>query len=155
MSTSNEYRTYDERVPNEILVRIGMYVGYLSLVAGAVFTFIGIGFKGLDSLFGETCYYDCSNSEPWYTTHWGVPVAALIIGWVLAGSCHDMLYRYFQRVTQGKIIKKDTSGGGNYSLEWQILVYGNTLANTQRAEWKTVSAGKWMELEVGEWIDFA
>ena len=156
MSTSNECRTYDERVPNEILVTIGMYVGYLSLVAGAIFTVIGIGVKGIDTLFQDavTCYSECSNSEPWYTTHWYVPVAALIIGWILGVSCHTTRDMYFREVSQGKIIKKDTFGGGRYSLEWQILVYGYTLANTQRAEWKTVSAGRWHDLEVGEWIDF-
>jgi hypothetical protein len=107
----------------------------------------------------EVSFPECRLPEPisvfsaeWLAQHWYYAVVLLVIGIVVATYSYGRFNNYYRRVSQGKIVQRDTSGGGNYPLRWLLLVEGHTLSNELRRDWRGVNAGYWQDAEVGDWV---
>jgi hypothetical protein len=177
MATIEDYVHYDVKLPNKSLLITAITAGWAILATSlAALIWTAVLFLtdrdlsrraarirpsycdeyGLDPNVYTTCKPIPSLSvfsAEWLFGHWYVGLIGAVIGIVIASYFHSSFRRYFRKVRQGKILKRDTTSGGDYALEWQVLVEGNTYANERRQSWNVVNAGYWQDAQVGDWFD--
>jgi hypothetical protein len=174
-SRSNVYARYTTVLPNRKVlsaaVSTSKYILAILLAANAWNSFVLVTDRyddyrviyayecpSGDMYFGKYCVFTCTNTDGfaplmWSFDHWYVAVIALIAAFVARRYVVRFFNKYFRDVWQGKVISKDTVGGGRYPLEWALLVEGNTQANELRRQWKYVSHGLYAQTSIGSFVD--
>ena len=172
MTPQDRLIKYEIKLPNRHALVAGAGIGWVLIglgLAGMVWCFFAyLGDFGrpsryceyLNQPYGYTYYAKCGLIEPslfslgWFYEHWYLGIASVVLGIVMAVVFVRRFNHYFRRVCQGKIVLRDTCGGGDYPLEWQLLVEGYTYANELRRYWVSVNAGFWSGKRVGDYVDF-
>jgi hypothetical protein len=173
---ANKLVTYDVKVPDRDLVWSVRIIGWILVFAGialgflALWNFVDSTMYGYEYLQAEEAYADCiargysdtgieesceQPVQPWYASfEWYYPLLALPVGTVIVSVAGSWYRKYFATVYQGKVVHKDTGGGGKYSLDWVLCVEGNNLANEKIRQWKSVYHSFYEEKKVGDYVDF-
>lgn len=111
-----------------------------------------------DLYFDKYGVYTCTNTNglaplTWSYHHWYVAVIVLVVTLVITVISNNIFDKHYCDVKQGKIIGKDTSGGGRYSLAWMLLIEGYTEANELCRQWKCVTHGLYEQKKIGDFVD--
>jgi hypothetical protein len=179
MAVTQTYVQYDVTLPNRGLLISAIVAGWLVIASGlATLTWVFLVFaSGSTRAFGvyqpspfsfcdgyriETGGYpECEVLPPtdvfsltWLYEHWYLGFIPLVVGIVFVCVVQSRYNRFYRNVRQGKILERDTNGGGNVSLDYVIRVEGYTYANKLTTQWLSVNAGYWHEVRPGDWFDF-
>jgi len=112
-----------------------------------------------DVYFDKYGVYTCTNTGglaplTWSYHHWYAAVIMLAIVLLITTITNINFKMYYRDVNQGKILDKDTTGGGYYyPLEWELLVEGYTQANEFRRQWINVTHGLYEQKQIGDFVD--
>lgn len=179
MADTKDYVQYDVKLPNRGLLISAITAGWLVLATGLatlIWSFI-VYMNGIKDVFGVhqrtrplSCDYyrldpdvhrECQPVVPdgvlswtWLYEHWYIGFIPLVVGIVFVCMVQGRYNRFYRNVRQGKILERDTNGGGNAPLDYVIFVEGYTYANRLTTQWKSVNAGYWHEVRPGDWFDF-
>lgn len=179
MAVTQAYVQYDVTLPNRGLLISAIVAGWLVIASGLatlIWSFI-VMTSNSRSEFGvflhtrplscdyyrldPNVYRECLPVAPdsvlswtWLYEHWYVGFIPLAVGIVFVCMVQSRYNRFYRNVRQGKILERDTNGGGNAPLDYVIFVEGYTYANKLTTQWKSVNAGYWHEVRPGDWFDF-
>lgn len=108
--------------------------------------------------FDEYGVYTCRNTEgsailQWSYHHWYFTLAALLVTMLVARGITGYYNSFYRDVTQGRVVAKDSCGGGQVPLEWMLLVEGYTKANELRQQWRYVSHGTYEQMQIGDFVN--
>jgi len=179
MAVIKDYVQYDVKLPSRGLLITAITAGWLVLATGLatlIWAFVVLVSRD-ETVFGvyqssryrycsdyvvEPNYYRACGSLPstgdfsltWLYQHWYLGFVPLVVGTVFVYLVQRKYNRFYRNVRQGKILQRDTNGGGNMPLDYVIFVEGYTYANKFTTQWLPVNAGYWHEVRVGDWFDF-
>ena len=153
---------YDMKLPNKAVYQFLRVLGIVLNVIAAVWAFglfiwWGISMVTAKYVFDSNSLHDYGHfvdGTGFQWQFWFIPLAVLAIGVTLVATFGTRFTRYYRDVHQGKLVIKDTSGGGNSPIQWCLLIEGHTYANELRRDWHYVNAGYWNQVVLGEYIDF-
>lgn len=168
MADDSDYKTYDFTLPNRTRLRVLIVLGRLMILGGFVWVVLALmkELTSQDNPFTSTA--NCNRGygfpysyvqkacepESWFTWQWYYGAALLVIGGIVTSICQHMLEEFFCVVRQGKVVARDTGGGGLSTLVWMVKIKGYTYANEPGEWWHKVNAGHWHDLKIGDMIDF-
>ena len=148
---------YNVTPPNKAVLQFFIALGRLLIAAGAALAVITLIQWGNGPHCGPSETWDCTEPDTWpigIDFRWYHWIAPLLSGIVIAAVAHYRFTTFYRYVYQGKVVRRLTWGGGNYRLEWVLVVEGYTLANELRCYSHVVDAGVWYDHREGDYIKF-
>lgn len=147
---------YDKALPNKLMLQVLYVLGVIMAVMGPLIAFalfIWWVRNPFSYHYGDQSAYRFYGLDYAPELFW-IAFAILVAGIIFINLFGSIFKKYYRKVYQGKIVYKDTSGGGDYPLNWYVMIEGYTYANELRRYPQYVNAGYWQDAQTGWVVDF-
>lgn len=140
--------------PNKQLLQSLRVLGYILTTTGPLLA-IGLSIWWFNTAYLHPSYYPSDHQEIEFTpSYFWIAAILFSTGMILIFWPGTIFKKYYRTVNKGRVVYKDTSGGGIYGVDWYIVIEGKTLAGEIRRSTHYVSAGYWQVVKIGSIIDF-
>lgn len=150
----NALKRYDVELPNKGLVQSLNDIGITLAVVGVLLAIALFVWWLRNPWYSYDSYGDVQYSS-FQAGYFLIPAVLVVVGVILILWPGSIFRHYYRRVYQGRVVSKDTYGGGSSGLNWYITIRGYTYANELRYQTFPISAGTWQSLRIGDTFEAA